>query len=59
MLIVFDEKDIKRLKNFTHLKYSDLESKTEKEIKEKIISDISHLNTILTLSFENKEEKKN
>lgn len=58
MQIVFNEEDIKRLKNFSHLNYTDLESLSEKEIKEQIIFDISHLNTILELSFENKEEKK-
>jgi hypothetical protein len=58
MQIVFNEEDIKKLKNFKHLKYSDLGNKTENEIKEQIIFDISHLNTILMLSFENKEEKK-
>ncbi len=59
MQIVFNEKDIKKLKNFKHLKYSDLGNKNEKEIKEQIIFDISHLNTILELSFENKEQKSN
>lgn len=59
MQIVFNDEDIKKLKKFKHLKYSDLGSKTEKEIKEQIIFDISHLNTILELSFEIKEEKKN
>lgn len=58
MQVVFNEEDIKRLKNFSHLNYTDLESLSEKEIKEQIIFDISHLNTILELSFENKEEKK-
>ena len=59
MQIVFNDEDIKKLENFKHLKYTDLRYKSEKEIKEKIIFDISHLNTILELSFEIKKEKKN